>query len=184
MKQYFPFKSFEEQSVRKLEGYESRNYEFVGELRQSATSLLHSAGVSTNQKFILKVLNWRDSKDINIVDGLTKLTKFLRERNFDCPYPVPCVEGEDMLVVKHTDLVPYISEEFTVKENGLCNNAKPLLVCDDKTTSDVFYIARVFVFVEGELLGYNSSDSPALLHEFGAYIGRMNKEMMVSENAN
>ena len=178
LKTYFPFQTVDECSIEQLEGYEDRNYYFVGILYcRSITSCL-----SNSSQFVIKFLNANDSVDTEMVDGITKITKFLHQRKINCPCPMPSSMGSDIVIIKHSELLLYSEDQCNEKCNGANNtvqsHSKESSLADGHHIGNRQYCARVFVFVEGETLGYDEQ-SFDLLHELGCYIGRMNREMMV-----
>ncbi len=172
IKKYFPFQSVTEQSIKLLDGYEDRNYQFTGKLKNTTTCKHTTLDA---EQFVIKFTNSRDS-GINIVEGLNELTKFLFNRNIVCPCPIPSTLscGSELVCIKHSDLLPY-TDGTNVLECPMSLDGT------NGPNTDPYYCVRVFVFIEGELLGY-TDHSPKLLNELGCYIGRMNKQMMVSSH--
>ena len=162
VKRHFPFESVKVESVKQFDGYDDRNYYFVGDLNEDVASTING----DCKQFVIKLINSRDSKNIDVLEGLSKLTQFLHERNFKCPYPIPTSSADSgTVVLRLSDLLPYTNGVIEDISNGSDNDPR--------------YCVRVFVFVEGELFGHKPQ-SPELLYELGCHIGRMNNEMMVS----
>ncbi len=162
---HFPFSTVEEASIKLLDGYEDRNYVFKGELSSSNTS-----SSAENKRYVLKLLNSRDSKDTGIVVGLNKLMVFLSDRGFKCPRPLTTKLGSSLIVMKHSDLLLH---GYAATAEG--NSSKNGVTVNDKRQ----YCVRVFNYVEGDVLGYGDHHPPQLLYELGAYLGRMNVCMRV-----
>ena len=75
----FPFHSIDASSVRELDSYEDRNYYFRGNGFGGGTG----AG-----EYVLKILNWRDSREEAVVEGLSRMVLQLKSKGKNCPYPV------------------------------------------------------------------------------------------------
>ena len=184
IKRHFPIESVKVESVKQFDGYDDRNYYFVGDLNEDVASTING----DYKQFVIKFINSRDSKNIDVLEGLSKLAQFLHERNFKCPYPIPTSSADSgTVVLRLSDLLPYsatnnndndVKEKLTNGEvpprtNGVVSRTNGGVIIDHQ------FCVRVTVFVEGELFGHGVRSSK-LLHELGCYVGRMNKEMMVS----
>ncbi len=171
LKQKFPLRSVDVDSIVQFDGYDDRNYYFSGELNKDATDAI---GGNYNQ-FVIKFVNSRDSKNIEVLKGLSKLTQFLHEKELKCPYPIPSNDcsTSGLVVLRESDLLPYTQPDCVnggansdaTATNGVCINPQ--------------FCVRVTVYVEGDLFGHGKQP-PQLLNELGRYVGRMNSEMTVS----
>ena len=168
---HFPFSTVEEVSINLLDGYDDRNYAFKGELSSSDTCSIGSS--AANKRYVLKLLNSRDSKDTRIVNCLNKLMVFLSDRGFKCPRPLTTRLGSSLLVMKHSDLLRQYAATCTAESNSSISERKGVTAHKERQ-----YCIRVFDYVEGDVLGYDDHP-PQLIQEFGAYLGRMNACMMV-----
>ncbi len=169
---HFPLQSVKVQSVKQFDGYDDRNYYFVGDLKKDIARTING----DYKQFVIKFVNSRDSKNIEVLEGLSKLAQFLHEKDFDCPYPIPTVTSDSGIVVlKLSDLLPYST---TTTEKPRTNS---VVSRTNGISIDCQFCVRVTVFVEGELFGHDVRSSD-LLHELGCYVGRMNKELTVSNS--
>ena len=177
LKKHFPLRSVDVGSIVQFDGYDDRNYYFSGELKKDA-----SDAISGNySKFVIKFVNSRDSKDIEVLKGLSKLTQFLHEKDFKCPYPIPSNDcsSSGLVVLRQSDLLPYTQPDCV---NGGANSDATITTNGAVCTNPQFCL-RVTVYVEGELFGHGKQP-PQLLRELGCYVGRINSEMMVSSARN
>lgn len=160
LQKYFPFDNVQESSVVQLDGYDDRNYKFSGQLKRD--DVPNTPMAAAGNWFVAKFLNSRDSKDVNVVDGLVDVAKFVYTKaGIKCPYPIPSLTGYEVVRISHNDLLAYTSSTDSLQQ-----------------ADDAYYCLRVFVFIEGKVLGYDNH-SPELLHELGKCMATVDKELMV-----
>ena len=168
IRDYFPLETVQTNSIKEFVCYSDRNYYFTGVLKP---------GIFTTNKpcteFVLKFLNWNDSSDLKVVDGLTKMKKYLYEKGFTCPYPIPSSlsSKSDNIVIRHTTLLKYIQ---TSSMSECINDISSFVPSED----DWYYCISVLAFVKGDVY-QNEQHSSQFLYDVGYYIGSMDKQLTV-----
>ncbi len=170
---YFPLETVQIESIKEFVCYSDRNYYFTGILKP-CVDLFTTTGPHT--QFVMKFLNYNDSSDLGVVDGLTKMKKYLYRKQFICPYPVPSSlpSKSDNIVIKLTALLNWLQTD-TLDNNCVqdIDNFSPF-------DSDIYYCISVLIFVQGNVC-QNKQHSSQLLYEIGHYTGSMDRELMVTE---
>ncbi|XP_019856668.1 PREDICTED: hydroxylysine kinase-like [Amphimedon queenslandica] len=152
---YFPFKHIAESSVKELNSYDDRNYYFRGHFLGNIPKSEHS---SSENEFVLKVLNWRDSEMKSTVEMQTEVKKFLFSKGINVPFPVASVNGTEIVTLSGSSLFSY-SE-----------------VSCDSQAAQYHYHARVLTYLPGKLLS-DVFVSPSVMFQLGEYIGSVSREM-------
>ena len=179
--EYFPFQSIETDSIIEFVCYDDRNYYISG-------TLMDGIMTETHEEFVIKFLNSTDSEDMNVVDGLTKLKKFLYCRGFTCPYPIPSLlpSKAENIVVTCSQLLQLIAKNQSSSSQTPkypVHAVKHEASLSASAGLDVHYCMSVLVFVKGAVYS-DEHHSPEFLHELGAYVGAMDQKMMVFYNIN
>ena len=162
LKEYFPFKSVTERSVEELVSYDDRNYYFRGQFLANIPKTMSGHSSSENE-FVLKLLNWRDSEIRSTVEMQTEVKKFLFSKGLHVPFPVPSLNGSEIVTLSGSSLFSY-SE-----------------VSCDSQAAQYYYHARVLTYLPGKLLS-DVFVSPSVMFKLGEYIGSVSREMKVLNN--
>ena len=142
----FPFREVREESVKQLPSYDDRNFYFRGS---------PECGDGMNE-YVLKVSNTCFSFEVN--QGMNCVMRFLKSREFDCPYPLLSRRGVDVEHVPEMDLI---------EKDGDCEKRK--------------FSVRVVSFIPGEVMDNIDKIhiTPRLLYDVGKYIGRIDTALQV-----
>ena len=149
---HFNFTTISESSVKSLHGYYDRNYYLQGRYQGGYQGGSHG-------QFVLKMFNPL-STPYRSVEGIIKVMKHLSSRGFVCPDPVVSRTGRELIELSTSELLGEVSGDQTERRYPV---------------SILSYIpGEVFNQVEQEFL------SAELMTEVGEWMGRLDKELMVS----
>jgi len=131
-------------SVRELNSYDDRNYHMICDGTTVNPCIISPEKAS----YVLKVINFLDSRKTNVIEAQTELMIFLNQRNVCCPLPIKNMNGA------------YFSLEILKNENTM-----------EK------YAVRLFVYCPGELL-YHVKITDELLRKVGSFTARIDEILM------
>lgn len=162
---YFPFSSIDEKSIKELVSYDDRNYYFRGRYTASIPQYpsKQSLHVTSDNEFVLKMLNHRDSETMDTVEMLTAIKKFLYSKGLNVPFPVPSLQGSEILTMKESLLLQYINNEECVANDHHS------------------YQIRVLTYIPGKML-HDVSHSPSLLFKLGRHLALVHTNLKVKFN--
>ena len=155
---YFPFQSIGLDSFRKLPSYCDAMYYFTGTL-------------AAQEEFVLKLLNPEDSKDLDLQDGLARLSRYITSKGFICPCPIQSHLGTGSLVVlQRSTLLEYMSTGIM---EGLVNST-------GAGSDEPRCCVSVYRYIPGKIDGDGVMEhSPQFLYKAGSYVALLDKELMV-----
>ena len=174
VRDYFPFGSVVENSIEELDSYDDRNYYFRGQYlgdipaqptRSTRGSTTTLSSVRSDNEFVIKILNWRESEINSTVKMLTEIKKFLYLRGLNVPFPLISLNGSEIVTLTKPLL-------FSYKEGE----------CDADPKCRQFHV-RVLTYLPGTLLS-DVTLSPSVMFKLGEYIGSLSREMKVLHSIN
>ena len=137
--------------VKEFDSYGDRNFYLKGKRNRSE---FDSDEVSnTEEEFVLKILNYVDSADCNLVDAQNEFCLVLSKNGFQCPVPVQSLNGDYKVMWKNSR--------------------------SHESSEGVTEAVRLLRFVPGQLLK-DIQCSPDLLYDLGKYMARFNQVAQVS----
>ena len=145
--------------IKEFESYDDRNFYMKGSFErreqtgEENTSITDEVYINTEEEFVLKVLNYVDSADCNLVDAQNEFCLGLSKNGFQCPVPVQSLNGDYKVMWK---------------------NSK-----SHESSEGVTEAVRLLRFVPGQLLK-DIHCSPDLLYDLGKYMARFNQVAQVS----
>ena len=144
--------------VKEFVSYEDRNFYFKGVLPNTKSK----QGNSTEDEFVLKILNHVDSQNISYVNAQNALLLYLKEQGFVCPVPMRSLSDELTMECELSSYGLSVSDE----------NAKI-----QKMPRRINAV-RLLSYVPGKLLK-DVRCTNDLLFSLGHYIAKMNKALKV-----
>ena len=144
--------------VKEFVSYEDRNFYFKGVLPNQK----NKQGNSTEDEFVLKILNHVDSENISYVNAQNALLLYLKEHGFVCPIPMRSLSDKLTMECELSSYGLSVSEENA--------NIQKL----PRRISAV----RLLSYVPGKLLK-DVRCTNDLLFNLGRYIAKMNKVLKV-----
>ena len=190
--QFYRFIEVNTSSIKELDSWGDRNYYFQGLLTVDNVddiTAVHSASDkepfrTSNNEFILKVFNWDDSSNVEFIQGIGEMMKFLYVCGYNCSFPVRAVSNHSVLVLDE-DVIIQLSHFtrgqsllFTVDDQGYVNLQRSLQ--QTSTAKKHHYCLMVLHYVPGEV-AVNVPISNKLLFNIGHYFGSMNNKLQVSQ---
>ena len=164
VRDYFPFGSVVENSIEELDSYDDRNYyfrgQYLGDIPAQPTRSTTLSNVRSDNEFVIKILNWRESEINSTVKMLTEVKKFLYLRGLNVPFPLISLNGSEIVTLTKPLL-------FSYKEGE----------CDADPKCRQFHV-RVLTYLPGTLLS-DVTLSPSVMFKLGEYIGSLSREMKV-----
>lgn len=188
--QFYHFKEVNSSSIKELNSWGDRNYYFEGLLAVDDVTAVHSASDkelfrTSNNEFILKVFNWDDSSNVELIQGIGEMMKYLYVCGYNCSFPVRAVNNHSVLVLDE-DVVLQLSYFtrgqtllFTTDDQGYVNLQRSLQ--QTSTVKKHHYCLMVLHYVPGEV-AMNVPISNQLLFNIGHYFGSMNNKLQVSHS--
>lgn len=163
VKDCFPFKLIEEASVKELVSYDDRNYYFRGNLSVELPTYAskQKVHVTSNNEFVLKILNHRESKAIDTVEMLTCMKKFLYSNGLNVPYPISSLEGSEIITLKESFLLQYADHH------------------EEPINDEHEYRVRVLTYIPGRTFA-EVDHTPLLMYKYGSYLATMHVNLKVN----
>ena len=172
IKDYFPFTSVQQDSIKELESYDDRNYYFRGDLPADMVPCYPSkqtVHITSNNEYVLKILNHRDSAERGTIEYLTEMKKYLYSNGYNVPFPIPSKvnSGSEIVTLMESDIQRCIQD------------GKPLL--NESAYDTKQYHVRVLTFIPGVLLHDipQSPQYPQLMFNVGEYMGNLHNKLKV-----
>lgn len=168
---HFPFQSVDTSTIRELDSYDDRNYHFHGTLAAGNERPIPS-------EYVLKVLNWRESKFPGLVDGFNKVMLHLRDKGYRCSYPIPIsLSGGSCtysVLLTERELDTYARLDHT----SLDTESNEDVNCKQNVKK---FDVRVLVYVQGQPMGkMKTPPSKQLLYSTGQYVGGIDHVLQVA----
>lgn len=191
LSEFYRFKEVNSSSIKELNSWGDRNYYFQGLLtveNVDDVTVVHSASdkepfLTSNNEFILKVFNWDDSSNVEFIQGIGEMMKFLYVCGYNCSFPVRAVSNHSVLVLDE-DVTVQLSHFtrgqtllFTTDDQGYVNLQRSLQ--QTSTAKNHHYCLMVLHYVPGEV-AVNVPISNQLLFNIGRCFGSMNNKLQVS----
>lgn len=173
IKDYFSFRHIVEDSIKELVSYDDRNYYFRGELSPSestAIPLRQRVHVVSENEYVLKILNRRDSSKTDTVEFLTEMKKYLYTKGFNVPFPIQSLKGSEIVTMTEQTLSSY-------KESCTSNTVEQLENGSIPSNLGQFCI-RILMYIPGEMF-HNIPQTPRLMFKLGEYIGWLHTDLKV-----
>ena len=171
----FSFIHIIEDSIKELVSYDDRNYYFRGELSPSESTVIpvpsrQRVHIVSNNEYVLKILNQRDSSKPDTVKFLTEMKKYLYTKGFNVPFPILSLQGSEIVTMTEQTLSSYkeTCTSSTVKqlENGFIPN------------NPGQYCIRILTYIPGDTF-HDVPQSPQLMFKLGEYIGWLHTDLKV-----
>lgn len=150
IKKHFNFDKVNESSIKSFPSYRDRNYYFQGE----------SIGESEFE-FVFKLSNPL-STPFDVMDGVNQVMKHLYSCSLLSPYPLTSRTGKELVELSGAELLSDTGSDHAEHKN-------------------MKYPVYVLSFIPGFIFDHVDKKflTPALLHEVGDLLGKIDKELMV-----
>lgn len=166
VKDYFPFKSVDELSVKQFPAYDDRNFYFRGSLeRPFATPTTEADSKAAEKEYVLKLGNPLFAS-YEVLKGTNALLNHLHTNGCSwCIRPLVGRDGTDVFVIAREKLCEYDNT----------------LMLPEKTTEPNVHL-RVVTFIPGECLDEVDKHylTPRLLYDLGHHVGSASAVMQVN----
>ena len=124
--------------------------------------------VTSDKEYVLKILNQQDSAKLDYVDLLTKINKFLYTNGFNLPFPIPSLQGSEIITLTKETLLNYKS----LDEDG------SIPAYNNPVAGHAQFSLRILIYIPGKILHY-VPQTPRLMFKLGGYIGILHTELQV-----
>ena len=175
IKDYFPFRHIVEDSIKELVSYDDRNYYFRGELSPSESTVIpvpsrQRVHIVSDNEYVLKILNRRDSSKTDTVKFLTEMKKYLYTKGLNVPFPILSLQGSEIVTMTEQTLSNYKETCSSSIVEQLEKGSIPLNLGQ--------FCIRILTYIPGDMFR-NVLQTPRLMFKLGEYIGWLHTELKV-----
>jgi Ser/Thr protein kinase RdoA (MazF antagonist) len=162
--EHFSFRAVDDVSIKPFPSYRDRNCFFRGDHKTSAADA-----------YVFKLSNPM-STSLDVMDGVNQVMKHLNSSNLLSPYPLASHGGNDLVQLSRVELKKDGYTENQLSKDTILTRAEPK---DDQNTMK--YPVYVLSYIPGQIFDHVDKQclTPALLHEIGELLGKIDKELMV-----